>query len=107
MKQNIRQGLQFMLLQAEEERFSNILRRDDEKGEIFKITKQMARTHRDVVGENCIRNDHDGLVSNDCAKEKAWENYYSRLLNEFEWDKDGFSSADPILVLQLGERENG
>ena len=37
--------------QVEEERFLIILRRDDEKGEIFKIAKQMTRTNQDVVGE--------------------------------------------------------
>ena len=84
--------------QAEEERFPNILRRDDEKGGIFKIAEQMARTKQDVVGEMCIRNDHENLAFDDCTKEKAWKKYYSQLLNkEFEWVKDGLSSADPIL----------
>ena len=40
--------------------------------------------------------DHDDLAFGDCAKE-AWKNYYNRLLNEeFEWDKDGLSSAKSI-----------
>ena len=57
----------------------------------------MARTNEDVVGEKCIRNDHGDLAFDDCANEKA---ITSQLLNEeFEWDKDGFSSSDPILCL--------
>ena len=39
--------------QAEEERFPNILRRDDEKGDHFKIIKQTARANQDVVGSSC------------------------------------------------------
>ena len=54
---------------AGEERFTNILRRDDEKGDIHKIAKQMARTKQDVIGEKCTRNDHSDLAFDDCAKD--------------------------------------
>ena len=53
---------------AKEEKFPNILRRDDE-GEIVN-RKQMARTNKDVGGEKCTRN--DDLAFDDCAQEKAW-----------------------------------
>ena len=85
--------------QAEEERFLIILRSDDEQGESFKITKQMARTNQDVVGEKCIRNNHVDLAFVDCAK-KAWKIYYSRLLNEeFESHKNGLLSDDQTLSI--------
>ena len=63
----------------------NILRRVDEKREIFKITKQMTRIYLDVVGEKYIRNDHGDLA-------------FGQLLNEeYEWDTYILLSADPIL----------
>ena len=52
--------------QAEEERFPNIARRDDENGEIFKMAKQMARTNQDVVEESFIRNNQVDLVFGGC-----------------------------------------
>ena len=46
----------------------------------------------------CIRNDNGDLA----CEGTAWKNCSSRLLNkEFEWDKDGLSSADPILDLAV------
>ena len=76
----------------------NIFIRGDEKGEIFKIAKQMPRTNQDVAEENCIRNDHGDLAFDDCEKHgKSMENYYNRLLNKENGDKDGLSFADPIL----------
>ena len=72
-KQNVRQCQKFILLRNRlwKERFPNMLRQHDEKGEIFKITKQMAGTKYDVVGEKCSRNDHGDLAFDDCAKEKV------------------------------------
>ena len=42
----------------------------------------MARTNQDVVEEKCIWNEKGDLAFGDFAKEKAWKDYYSRLLNE-------------------------
>ena len=44
------------------------MRRDDEKGEIFKIAKQMARINQGCVGE---KNGHGDLAFGGCAKEDA------------------------------------
>ncbi len=42
---------------AEEERFRDVLRREDDRAEVFKIAKQMTTSNRDVVGDKCVRND--------------------------------------------------
>ena len=42
---------------AESNRFADVLRREDQRNEVFKIVKQMKKTiNQDVVGEKCIRN---------------------------------------------------
>ena len=72
--------------QAVEERFPNMLRRDDVEDELFMIMKQMARTNQNVDGEKCTRNDHGDLAFGDYAKEEACKNYYSQMLNQdFVW----------------------
>ena len=99
LEPNVRQGRKFILLekQDEEGRCPNILRSVQKVRFLSKIAKQMTRKNQDVVGEKCIRNNHGDLAFDDFAKEE-WKNYHSGLLNkEFEWDRDGLSSADPIL----------
>ena len=54
--------------QVGQERFLDILRRGDEKDEVFKVAKKMARTNQDVVGEKYIRNDHGDLFFGDCVQ---------------------------------------
>ena len=82
---------------AEEKRFSNILRRDDEKQALFKIAKKMSQSNVDVVGEKCVRNDYGTLAFTDTAKKEAWRSHYNRLLNEeFAWDKEHLTIADAI-----------
>ena len=40
-----------------------MLRREDQRNEVFKIAKQMKKTNQDVVGEKCIHNDEGNLAS--------------------------------------------
>ena len=82
---------------AEEERFPNVLTRDDQKNEVFKIAKQMAKTNQDIIGEKCVKGDTGDLAFDDSSKKIAWESYYSKLLNEeFEWDRNTLSPVEPI-----------
>ena len=83
--------------EAEVRNFQNILTRDDEKEMVFKIAKQVVRTNQDVVGEGFVRDDNGELAISDSAMKEAWRSYYSQLLNEeFDWDHDSLSHADPI-----------
>ena len=47
---------------AEEERFSNIINRDDSRKEVFKIAKQMKAEDCDAVGDKCVKNEGGELV---------------------------------------------
>ena len=60
MKVNCKQG------QKLRNRFLNIMRRDDEKGELFKITKKMRTTNQDVVGDKYIRSHYGDIAFDDC-----------------------------------------
>ena len=53
--------------QAEEQKFANILRGNDEKKEIFKVAKLMRKTNQDVVREKCVRDDNHSLAFTDDA----------------------------------------
>ena len=83
--------------EAEKTRFADILRRDDQKSEVFKIAKQIAKTNQDVVGEKCIRNDDGVLACSETEKKAAWKCYYERYLNtEFAWDRDNLPPVEPV-----------
>ena len=41
---------------AEPVRFGEVLRREDNRAEVFKIAKHMCAANRDVIGENCVKN---------------------------------------------------
>ena len=83
---------------AEQERFGDVLCREDHRDEVFKIAKQMKSTNRDVVGDKCVRDDKGVLATSDQDKHRAWQEHYERLLNEeFDWDKENLTFDDPIL----------
>ena len=54
--------------------------------DFYRLAMQMDRSNRDVVGENCVRNDAGEVALSDDDKMKLWVEHYARLLNiEFEW----------------------
>ena len=50
-----------------------VIRRGDQKGEIFRITKRMVKTSQDVISERCIRNDDFVLLLSYEDKKIAWK----------------------------------
>ena len=75
-----------------------MLRRDDDRVQVFKIAKQMTTTNQDTVGEKCVRNDRSDLATSDQEKHLAWKEHYQKLLKEeFDWDKDNFSVNSSII----------
>ena len=78
---------------AEEEVFDRLSTNDDD---FYRLAKQMDRSNRDVVGENCVRNDAGEVVLSDDDKMKAWVEHYTRLLNiEFEWPSHELPEVPP------------
>lgn len=75
-----------------------MLRRDDDRAQVFKIAKQMTTTNQDTVGEKCVRNDKSDLATSNQGKHLAWKEHYQKLLKEeFDWNKDNFSVNSSII----------
>ena len=73
-----------------------MLRREDDRAEVFKVTKQVAATNRDVVGDKCMKNERGILATSDQEKHLTWTEKYQRMLNEEpEWDKAKLSVSEP------------
>jgi hypothetical protein len=78
--------------EAEKDKFANIM---PNKGNIYKIAKQINRSKQDV-GERCIENDAGELSLSD-EKIKAWVEHCARLLHvEFEWPSDLLPEAASV-----------
>ena len=53
---------------AEQVRFGEVLRREDNRTEMFKIAKRMYAANRKVIGENCVKNEKGDLAVTDQEK---------------------------------------
>ena len=84
-----------------ENRFADVLRREDQRNEVFKIAKQMKKTNQDVIGEKCIHNDEGNLASTEEEKKLAWKSHYEKLLNtELDWDRETEPKYSPLPSFQ-------
>ena len=68
---------------ADRKTFANVMLRDDQKCDVFKIGKRMVKTNQDIIGEQCIRNDDGLLAVTDEDKKVAW-------------DRNSLSQADTV-----------
>ena len=77
----------------ERKRFYKDLGREDEKGSLFRVAKQLVNRNRDVVGTNCVK-DSDGkiLVQEDRLMEVGRSHCDVLISNqEFTWDREGLT----------------
>ena len=83
--------------ESERIKFANIENRDDQKQEVFRIAKSLVKDNRDIIGEQCIRNDDGILAVSEEAKKVAWKSYYENLLNtENDWDRNNLSEVEAV-----------
>ena len=78
-----------------------MLRRENDRAQVFKIAKQITTTNRDIAGDKCVKNDGRGrgdLATSDHGKHLSWKEDCQRLLNDkLEWNKDTVSVNNPII----------
>ena len=83
---------------AEQVRFGEVLRRKDNRTEVFKIAKHMCAANHDVIRENCVKNGKGDLAVTDHEKLLAWQEHYERLLNEeFDGNKESLAINNPTI----------
>ena len=65
---------------------------------MFKIAKHIYANNRNVIGENCVKNDKGDLAVTNHENLLAWQEHYERLLNEeFDWNEESLASNDPTI----------
>ena len=71
--------------------------KEDIKGRIFAVAKQISSQNKAVVGEGCVK-DYEGnvVVDQDEIKE-VWRKYFDKLSNEeFVWDSNTLGTRDVV-----------
>ena len=58
------------------------MRRNDQKGDVFKIAKGMVKTDQNIIDEQCIKN--GVLAVSDEDKKIAWKIYHEKLAQSTE-----------------------
>ena len=66
-------------LQGKRTRFCEDLDREDEKGNQFRVAKQLVNRNRDVVGANCVKDSDGKIVMKEDRLMEVWRTDYDVL----------------------------
>ena len=83
--------------ESERKRLGEMLVREDGKGRIFRIAKQMVKENQDVTGSGYVKDPDGKIVAEDERIRDVWRAYYDKLLNEeFRWDRNSLGMVEGI-----------
>ena len=83
--------------EGETKKWGESLDREDGKGKVFRVVKQMVRRNRDVVGGGCIKDKQGKIVVEEEEIKEVWRSYYEKLLNEeFDLNREGLGNTSEV-----------
>ena len=69
----------------------------DGQEKVFEMARQVKNESKDIVGEQCVRDDNGRIMINNEEIKKAWREHYNRLLNvEYEWNRRDLEVLEPV-----------
>ena len=81
----------------ERKKFCEDLKREDEKGNVFRVAKQIVRRNSDVVGASCVKGSDGKIVVDEDKLMDVWRAHYDGISNEeFAWDREGLTNVSPV-----------
>ena len=87
----------FKAQEAERKRFGEELDNENEKGNVFRVAKQIVNRNKDVVGAGCVKDTDGNVVVDDEKLMEVWRAYYDKLSNEeFSWSKDSLAETSMV-----------
>jgi hypothetical protein len=79
-------------------KFGEMLDKEEAKGNIFRVAKQMVKNNRDVVGGVCVKGTDGRIVVDDDKLMEVWKAHYEHLANEeFPWNKDSLTRCEATI----------
>ena len=83
--------------QASRKNFGDMLDKAENRGEVYKVAKQIVRKNKDVVGVTCVRDKQGKLVTEEAKIKMVWKEYFEELLNEeFDWKKENLEQVSEV-----------
>ena len=81
----------------ERKKFCEDLEREDEKGNMFRVAKQMMSRNRDVVGASCVKGSDGKIVVQEDKLMEVWRAHYDGISKEeFTGDREGLTNVSPV-----------
>jgi hypothetical protein len=77
--------------------FAKKLHTEDERGNVFRIAKQIANKNKDAVGCGSIKDTSGRIITDQERMKVVWHDYFEKLLNEeFDWDRNGLDNTQVV-----------
>ena len=100
----MQEGMQTQLLRElffkaknDEKKFCEDLKREDEKGNLFRVAKHLVNRNRNIVGAHCVKDSDGKIVVEEDRLMEVWRAHYDVLSNEeFTWDREGLTNVSPV-----------
>ena len=74
-------GILYIVKNAAQKTLVDKLNSEDSRKDIFKVARQMTGDSRDVIGEQCVKNDCGNVVVDNTNIRNVWVEHYNSLLN--------------------------
>ena len=69
----------------------------NDKGNLFRVIKQLVNRNRDIVGANCVKDSDGKIVVEEDRLMEVWRAHYDVLSKEeFTWDRKGLTDVSPV-----------
>ena len=82
--------------EVERKEFTKKLHKEDERGNVFRIAKQIASKNKDV-GCGGIKDTSGRIITDQERMKVVWHDYFEKLLNEeFDWDRNGLDNTQVV-----------
>jgi hypothetical protein len=77
--------------------FGDMLDSEENRGQIFRVARQIVHKNKDVVGGSCVKDKTGKPVTEEGKIKEVWKEYFEQLLNEeFDWDKEKLEEANEV-----------
>ena len=74
-----------------------MLDKAENRGEVYKVAKQIVQKNKDVVGVTCVRGKQGKLLTEEAKIKMVWKEYFEELLNaEFDWKKENLEQVSEV-----------
>jgi hypothetical protein len=77
--------------------FGDMLNKAENRGQVFKVARQILRNNKDVVSASCVKDKQGRLITEEKKVRMVWKEYFEELLNEeYDWKKETLEMVSEV-----------